>query len=55
MDGITSHVTSHLTFIVVAARISNTVASENSTHPKEFKKKDNEERLNNRRGKTIHS
>ena len=33
--------------LTVAARISNTVPSENSTQPKEFKKQDNEERLNN--------
>ena len=41
--------TSHWTF--VAVKISNTVPNENSMQPKEFKEQDNEERLNNWRGK----
>ena len=45
--------TSHWTFDF-ALRIINTVPSENSTQPKEFKKQDNEGRLNNWRGKTMH-
>ena len=36
----------HIEPLIVAARISNTVPSENYTQPKEFKKQDNEERLN---------
>ena len=35
-------------------RISNTVASENSMQQKEFKQKDNEERLNNWRAKIMY-
>ena len=37
--------------LIVAVIISNTVPNENSTQPKEFKQQDNEERLNNWRGK----
>ena len=37
----------HIEPLIVAARISNTLPSENSTQPKEFKQQDNEERLNN--------
>ena len=39
---------------IVVVRISNTVPSENSTQPKEFKQQDNEERLNNWREKAIY-
>ena len=39
---------------LIAARISNTVPSENSTPPKEFKQQHNEERLNNWRGKKMY-
>ena len=42
----------HIEPLIVAVRISNTVPSKNSTQPKNFKKQDNEERLNNWRGKT---
>ena len=37
--------------LIVAVRISNSVPSENSTQQKEFKQQDNEERLDNWRGK----
>ena len=37
----------HIEPLIVAFRISNTVSSENSAKPKEFKQQDNEERLNN--------
>ena len=40
--------------LIVAVRISKTVPSENSTQPKEFKQQDNEERLNDCRGKSMH-
>ena len=40
--------------MIVAVRISNTVPSENSMQPKEFKQQDNNERLNNWRGKAMH-
>ena len=40
--------------LTVTVRISNTVPSENSIQPKEFKRQDNEERLNKRRGKSIY-
>ena len=40
--------------LIVAVRISKTVASENSTQPKEFKQQDNEERLNDCRGKSMY-
>ena len=40
--------------MIVAVRISNTVPSENSTQPKEFKQQDNKERLNNWRGKAMY-
>ena len=40
--------------LIVAVRISNTVPSKNSTQPKEFNQQDNEERLNNWRGKAIY-
>ena len=45
------YVKHHIEPLIVAVRISNTVPSENSTQPKEFKQQDNEERLNNWRGK----
>ena len=40
--------------LIVAVRISNTVPSENSAQPKEFKQQDNEERLNIWRGKIMY-
>ena len=40
--------------VIVAVRISNTVPSENSTQAKEFKQQNNEEILNNWRGKTMY-
>ena len=40
--------------MIVAFRISNTVPSENSTQPKEFKQQDNKERLNNWREKAMY-
>ena len=40
--------------LIVAVRISKTVPSENSTQPKEFKQQDNEERLNDCRGKSMY-
>ena len=39
--------TSHRKHLIIAVRNNNTVPSENLTHPKELKKQDNEERLNN--------
>ena len=48
------YVKHHIEPLIVAVRISNTVPSENSTQPKECKQQDNEERLNNWRGKTIY-
>ena len=48
------YVKHHIEPLIVAVRISNTVPSENSTQPKEFKQQDNEERLNNWRGKTMY-
>ena len=45
------YVKHHIEPLIVAVRISNTVPSENSTQPKEFKQQDNEEKLNNWRGK----
>ena len=44
----------HIEPFIVAFRISNTVPSENSAKPKEFKQQDNEERLNNWRGKAMY-
>ena len=44
----------HIEPFIVAFRISNTVPSENSAKPKEFKQQDNEERLNNWRGKKLY-
>ena len=48
------YVKHHIEPLIVAVRISNTVPSENSTQPKEFKQQDNEERLNNWRGKIMY-
>ena len=48
------YVKHHTESSIVAVRIGNTVPSENSTQPKEFKLQDNEERLNNCRGKTMY-
>ena len=45
------YVKHHIEPLIVVVRISNTVPSENSTQSKEFKQQDNEERLNNWRGK----
>ena len=39
--------------MIVAVRISNTAPSEISTQPNEFKQQDNEETLNNWRGRTM--
>ena len=44
----------HIEPLIVAVRISNTLPSENSTQKKEFKKQDNEKRLNNWREKAMH-
>ena len=41
------YVKHHMKPFIVVVRISNTVTSENSTQPKEFKQQDNEEKLNN--------
>ena len=48
------YVIHHIEPLIVAVRISNTVPSENSTQPKEFKQQNNEKRLNNWRGKVMH-
>ena len=48
------YVKHHIEPLIVAVRISNTVPSENSTQSKEFKHQDNEERLNNWRGKAMY-
>ena len=45
------YVNYHIEPLIAAVRISNTVPSENSTQPKEFEQQENEERLNNWRGK----
>ena len=45
------YVKHHIEPLIAAVRISNTVPSENSTQPKEFEQQENEERLNNWRGK----
>ena len=47
------YVKHHIEPLISAIRISNTVPSENSTQPKEFKQQNNEERLNNWRGKVM--
>ena len=44
----------HTEPLIVAIRISNTMPSENSRQPKEFKQYKNEERLNIWRGKAMH-
>ena len=41
------YVKRHIEHLIVAVRISNTVPSEISTQPNEFKQQDNEETLNN--------
>ena len=48
------YVKHHIEPLTVAARISNTVPSETSIQTKQFKQQDNEERLNNWRGKAMH-
>ena len=48
------YVKHHTEHLIVAFRISNTVPSENSSKPNEFKQQDNEERLNNWRGKSMY-
>ena len=48
------YVKHHIEPLIAAIRISNTITSENSTQPKEFKQQDNEERLNNWRGKAMY-
>ena len=47
------YVKHHIEPFTFAVRISNTVPSENSTQPKEFKQQDNEEKLNNWREKSM--
>ena len=44
----------HIEPLIVAIRISNTMPSENSRQPKEFKQHENHEKLNNWRGKAMH-
>ena len=44
----------HIEPLIVAVRIINTVPSENFTQTKEFKKQDNDERLNEWRGNAMH-
>ena len=44
----------HIEPLIAAVRISNTVPSENSTQPKEFKRRENEERLNKWTGKAMY-
>ena len=44
----------HTEPLIVAVRIINTVPTENFTQTKEFKRQDNEERLNEWRGKAMH-
>ena len=48
------YVKHHIEPLTVAVRISNTVPSETSIQIKQFKQQDNEERLNNWRGKAMH-
>ena len=48
------YVKHHIEPLIVAVRISNTLPSENSTQPKEFKQKYNEERINNWGGKAMY-
>ena len=48
------YVKHHIELFIVAARISKTVPSENSTQPEKFKQQDNEERLNNWSGKAMY-
>ena len=48
------YVKHHIEPLIVAVRISNTVPSENSKQPNKFKQHDNEERLNNWRGKAMY-
>ena len=48
------YVRNHIELLIAAVRISNTGPSENSTQPKEFKQQDNEQRLNNSRGKAMY-
>ena len=48
------YVKHHIEPLTVAVRISNTVPSETSIQTKQFKQQDNEERLNNWRGKAMH-
>ena len=47
------YVKHHIEHLIVAVRISNTVATENATQPKKFEQQDNEERLNNWREKNT--
>ena len=44
----------HIKPLIAAVRIRNTAPAENSSQPKEFKKQDNEERLNNWRRTKMH-
>ena len=44
----------HIDPFIVAVRISNTMQSENSRQAKELKQHENEENLNNWRGKAMH-
>ena len=44
----------HIEPVIVAVRISNTVPSENTKHPKEYMKQYNEEGLNNWKRNAMH-
>ena len=48
------YVKHHIKPLIAAVRIRNTAPAENSSQPKEFKKQDNEERLNNWRRTKMH-
>ena len=48
------YVKHHIEPLIAAVRISKTVPNENSMQPKEFKQQDNEEKLNNWRGKAMY-
>ena len=48
------YVKHHIQTFIVAVRISKTAPSEYSTQLNEFKRQDNEEKLNNRRGNAMY-
>ena len=52
-DSLGCYVKRHIEHLIVAVRISNSVPSEMSTQPNEFKQQDSEETLNNWRGRTM--